>query len=146
MLKQLLIVFIFASMTAFPCVRDFGMVKIISASDAAEIGQVPQISNERGIKVTVTRHNIPNETKIWDFEIVLETHTQDLGDDLAKSSVLIANDKQYMPLDWKGAPPGGHHRKGLLRFKAILPQPQSMELQIRLAGDPSPRSFKWLPK
>lgn len=143
MLKQLLIVLFFASMTAFPWVRDSGMVKIISASDAAEIVQAPQTSNDRGIKVTVTRQNIPNETKTWDFEVVLESHKQDLGDDLTKSSVLVADGKKYMPLGWKGAPPGGHHRKGLLHFKAIVPQPQSMELQIRLTGDSSPRSFKW---
>jgi len=146
MLKQLLIVLFFATMTAFPWVRDSGMFKIISASDAAEIVYTPQINNERGIKVTVTRQIIPNEAKTWDFEVVLETHTQDLGDDLSKSSILVADGKQYMPLDWKGAPPGGHHRKGLLRFKAVAPQPQSMELQIRLAGDSSPRSFKWLPR
>lgn len=146
MLKLLLIVLFFASMTAFPFVRDVGVFKIISASNAAEIGQAPQINNERDVKVTVTRKNILNETKTWDFEVVLETHTQDLGDDLTKTSVLIADGKQYVPLSWKGAPPGGHHRKGLLRFKAIAPQPQSMELQIRLTGDSSARRFKWPPK
>ena len=143
MLKHILIAFAFASLTAFPCARDCGVVKIIPASYAAEIGQAPQISDERGIKVTVTRQNASNEGQTWNFEVVLETHTGDLSDDLTKSSVLVADGKQYMPLGWKGAPPGGHHRKGLLRFKAIDPQPQSMELQIRLTGDPSPRSFKW---
>lgn len=143
MLKHILIAFSFASLTAFPCAHDCGVVKIIPASYAAEIGQAPQISDERGIKVTVHRQNTQNETKSLAFEVVLETHTQDLSDDLTKSSTLIADGKQYMPLNWKGAPPGGHHRKGLLRFKAIDPQPQSMELQIRLTGDPSPRSFKW---
>ncbi|CAG0938654.1 hypothetical protein GALLN_00338 [Gallionellaceae bacterium] len=146
MLKQLMIVFVFATMTAFPYVRDSGMVKIISASNAAEFGQAPQINDERGIKVTVTRQNTLNEATTLAFEVILETHTRDLSDDLTKSSVLVADGKQYMPLGWKGAPPGGHHRKGLLRFKAIVPQPKTMELQIRLAGDPSPRSFKWLLK
>lgn len=110
---------------------------------SAEMGYAPQTSNERGIKVTVTPQSIPNEANIWNFEVTLETHTQALGDDLAKSAVLIADGKQYLPLGWEGAPPGGHHRKGWLRFKAIVQQPRSIELQLRLAGDTSPRSFKW---
>ncbi|MBI5438109.1 MAG: hypothetical protein HY936_04050, partial [Nitrosomonadales bacterium] len=115
-------------------------------SDAAESAYAPQASNEREIKVTATLQKIPNEAKTWDFEVVLETHTKALNDDLAKSSVLVADGKQYLPLGWDGAPPGGHHRKGVLRFKAIAPQPASVELQIRLAVDQSPRNFKWLLK
>ncbi len=113
---------------------------------AAEMRYAPQVSEERGIKITVIPQTIPNEAKTWDVEVTLETHTQALNDDLAMSSVLIADGKQYLPLGWEGAPPGGHHRKGLLRFKAIVPQPRALELQIRLAGDTSPRSFKWLLK
>ena len=44
---------------------------------------------------------------------------------------------------WEGAPPGGHHRKGSLRFKALTPQPTSVELQIHLTGEDVPRSFLW---
>lgn len=110
---------------------------------SAEMGYAPQTSDERGIKVTVTRQSIPNEANIWNFEVTLETHTRALDDDLAKSAVLIADGKQYLPLGWEGAPPGGHHRKGRLRFKAIEPQPRSIELQLRLAVDNLPRSFKW---
>lgn len=110
---------------------------------SAEMSYAPQTSDERGVKVTVTRQSIPNEANIWNFEVILETHTRDLGDDLAKSAVLIADGKQYLPLDWQGAPPGGHHRKGWLRFKAIEPQPRSIELQLRLAADTLTRSFKW---
>jgi hypothetical protein len=86
------------------------------------------------------------DAKTWDFEVTLETHTQDLGDDLSRSALLVAGGKQYSPLGWEGAAPGGHHRKGLLRFKVIVPQPDSIELQIRLAGDAAPRSFKWILK
>lgn len=110
---------------------------------AAEMGYAAQTSNERGIKVTVTPQAIPDA---WDFEVTLESHTQSLNDDLTKSAVVIADGKQYQPVVWEGAPPGGHHRKGLLRFEAIVPQPRSVELQIRLAGDTSTRSFRWLLK
>ncbi|MDO8813235.1 MAG: hypothetical protein Q7J38_14565 [Gallionella sp.] len=144
MRRQFLIGLTVAAIAAYSCTDGFGTVRIIAVSNAAELA--PQISNEREIKVMATLQKIPNEAKTWDFEVVLETHTKALNDDMAKSSVLIADEKQYLPLGWKGAPPGGHHRKGVLRFKAIAPQPASVELQIRLAGDPSPRSFKWLLK
>lgn len=146
MLKELLIGLAFAAIAAYSSTHDSGAVRIIAVSNAAELGYAPQISNERGVKVTATLQSIPNEAKTWNFQVTLETHTQDLSNDLSKSSVLISDRKQYMPLGWEGAPAGGHHREGLLRFKAIAPQPASVELQIRLAGDASPRSFKWLLK
>ena len=144
MRKQFLMGLAVAAIAAYSFTYDSGAIRIIAASNAAELA--PQISNEREIKVTATLQHIPSEAKTLDFEVVLETHTKALNDDLAKSSVLVADGKQYLPLGWKGAPPGGHHRKGVLRFKAIAPPPASVELQIRLAGDPSPRSFKWLLK
>lgn len=137
MLKKSLMSLAVAVTIALPYLHD---------SVAAEMDFAPQISNERGIKATVILQHIPNEAKTWDFEVTLETHTQDLNDDLAKSSVLIADGKQYAPLGWEGVPPGGHHRKGVLHFKAIVPPPASVELQIRLTGDPAPRSFKWVLK
>jgi len=132
MLKKLLGRLALAATIAFPCAY---------SGYAAEMGFAPQTSNERSIKVTVAPQAIAAAT--WDFEVTLESHTQSLNDDLAKSSVLVADGKRYLPLGWEGAPPGGHHRKGLLRFKAAAPQPPLIELQIRLAGDTSPRSFKW---
>jgi len=119
------------------------VANVIAISNAAELGYAPQVSNERQIKITATLQSIAKEAKTWDFEVSLETHTHALSDVLENSSVLIADGKQYKPVGWEGSPPGGHHRKGLLRFKAIAPQPASVELQIRLIGDPSPRSFKW---
>lgn len=146
MLRSFLIGLSFAVMAVYSCNDDSGMVKIISVSDAAESGYVSQVNDEREIKVTVTPQGLMQKAETWGFEVALETHTKTLNDDLAKSSVLIVDGKQYAPLGWKGAAPGGHHRKGTLRFNVIAPQPSSVELRIRLTGDPSPRSFKWLLK
>lgn len=146
MRKQLLTGLAFAAIAAYSFTCDSGMAGIIAASHAAELGYAPQISNEREIKVTATLQKIPNEAKTWDIEVVMETHTKALNDDLARSSLLMVEGRQYPPLSWEGSPTGGHHRKGKLRFKALAPQPQSVELQIRLSGDASPRSFKWLLK
>ena len=133
------------------------MLKILLSSLAATIvfsctpavaaaEYAPQTSDERGIKITVAPRDIPNGARTWDFEVTVESYTRDLSDDLTRSSVLIADGKKYLPTGWEGAPPGGHHRKGLLRFKAIVPKPWSMELQVRLTGDTLPRSFNWLLK
>jgi hypothetical protein len=119
------------------------VVKLIAVSNAAELGYSAQVSNERQIKITATLQNIPKDAKTWDFDVSLETHTHALSDGLENSSVLIADGKKYKPLSWDGSPPGGHHRKGTLHFKSIDPLPATVELQIRLIGDPSPRSFKW---
>lgn len=143
MRNQFLIGLSFAAIAAYSCIGDFGVANVIAISNAAEIVYAPQISNERQIKITATLQNIPKEAKTWDFEVVLETHTHALSDGMENSSVLITDGKQYKPMSWEGSPPGGHHRKGLLRFKAIEPIPASVELQIRLIGDPTPRSFKW---
>jgi hypothetical protein len=143
MRKQFLISLVFTAIAAYSYTQDSGVVEIIAVSNAAELEYAPQVSNEREVKITATLQNIPKEAKTWDFELSLETHTHALSDGMENSSVLIADGKQYKPVGWEGSPPGGHHRKGMLRFKAIVPQPASVELQVRLIGDPSPRSFKW---
>lgn len=111
--------------------------------NAAEARLASKTSNEREVKVTVTPRNISKEATTWEFEVTLETHTRPLGDDPAKISTLIVEGTKYAPLRWEGAPPGGHHRKGVLHFKAVKPQPHAVELQIRLAGDAAPRNFQW---
>lgn len=117
------------------------MIAVLNATPvvATEMQYAAQTINERGIKVTVVRQN--PTTRTWDFEVTLETHTQPLSDDLTKAAVLIVDGKRHAPQSWDGAPLGGHHRKGLLRFEPIAPQPRSIELQIRLSGDVSPRNF-----
>lgn len=136
MLKQRLIGFTLAAVVGSASI---GLVE----SWASEKGLSPQISNEGGVKVTVAPQGFSSEAKIWDFAVTLETHTQPLDDDLAKSSTLIGGGKSYRPLNWEGAPPGGHHRKGVLRFQAITPLPQAVELQIRRTEEASPRIFRW---
>lgn len=146
MRKQLLIGLVFTAMVAYFGMHDSGMLKIIAVSNAAELAYAPQINDEREIKVTVTPRDLVQKAGTWDFEVVLETHTKTLSDDLANTSVLIADGKPYAPLNWKFLAQGGHHRKGTLRFNVISPQPSSVELHIRLSADPAPRSFKWLLK
>ena len=80
----------------------------------------------------------------WVFDVTLTTHSQDLKDDLAKNASLVIDGGQAMaPIAWDGSPPGGHHRKGELRFKAPAAQPAEIELRIVRPGEAAPRSFRW---
>jgi hypothetical protein len=110
---------------------------------AAEMAAATQTSDQGGVTIIVEPQGFLPEAKTWDFAITLETHTQPLDDDLLDASTLLADGKPYQPLSWEGAPPGGHHRKGVLRFEAVTPQPQAVELQIRRTGEESPRTFRW---
>lgn len=102
----------------------------------------PQTSNQSAVTVKVTPRNLQGPT--WEFEVVFDTHSQELKDDLLKNAVLVAADgSSVAPIRWQGDPPNGHHRKGVLRFNAVQPRPGVLELRINRAGESTPRSFKW---
>lgn len=103
-----------------------------------------QTSTDRGVTVKVTPLGLAPDAAAWEFEVVFDTHTQALRDDPAASSVLVdPAGKRYAPLGWRGDPPGGHHRKGVLRFAPIRPRPGAIELHIGRAGETAPRAFRW---
>jgi hypothetical protein len=117
---------------------------LAASSEAANLNLPAHTSSARGVTVKVTPQNVAGDAIMWDFAIVLDTHSADLNDDLVKSSLLLDSaGGRFAPVAWDGAPPGGHHREGVLRFKPISPRPQSIELQITRAGEDAPRSFRW---
>jgi len=73
--------------------------------------------------------------KIWSFDIVLDTHSGSLDDDLLKTFYLEDDQgHKYYPAGWSGDVPGGHHRTGELKFNGTYPQPEIFKLTIRLSG------------
>ena len=110
---------------------------------AAAAGSLPaQSSSAAGVTVKATPRTLTGP--VWEFELVFDTHTQDLNDDPVKSASLhAAGGASAAPLAWQGDPPGGHHRKGVLRFKAVTPAPAALELRLQRAGESSPRVFRW---
>jgi hypothetical protein len=100
-----------------------------------------QSSSAAGVTVKATPRALSGGA--WEFEIVFDTHSGDLADDLVKSTSLVADGKTLAPAAWQGDPPGGHHRKGVLKFNAAGAQPQTIELRIARDGEPKPRSFRW---
>ena len=127
--RMVMLASLFAVSAAFP---------VASAELAA------QKSSERGVTVAATPQDLSSNAKTWDFKIVLDTHSGDLSDDLLKTAVLLdGTGTQHVPVAWDGAAPGGHHREGVLRFMAVSPQPQAIELRIARPGESGPRSFRW---
>jgi hypothetical protein len=99
-------------------------------------------STAAGVTVKVTPKALAGD--VWEFAVVLDTHSQDLADDLTKAAVLaVAGGQRHSPIAWEGAGPGGHHREGILKFKPVKPAPRSVELQIQRAGESAPRVFRW---
>ncbi|MFZ3141786.1 hypothetical protein [Polaromonas sp.] len=103
-----------------------------------------QSSSEQGVTIKVTAKSIGLPGHQWEFAVVLDTHSADLSDDLSQSATLTTGDgRTFKPAGWRGAPPGGHHREGVLAFDVPAPQPGAIELRIDRPGESAPRTFRW---
>jgi hypothetical protein len=101
-------------------------------------------SASQGVTVKVTPKVLTADAPVWEFSVVLDTHSADLSDDLAKTAALVGSDgERIAPSAWEGAVPGGHHRAGVLRFQPITPPPGVVELQMQRPGESKPRVFRW---
>lgn len=104
----------------------------------------PQTNNEGNVEIVITPKNLSSTASSWDFEVEINTHSVELGYDMASISALydeIGN--EYRPISWEGAEPGGHHRSGVLRFNPISPRPKSITLMLRTIGGIAGRRFFW---
>ncbi len=95
------------------------------------------------VTVEATPKNIGEGTKSWEFEVVMDTHSVELNNDMVAASELVVNGSVYKPVLWEGDPAGGHHRAGTIRFSSIAPLPKSITLVIREVGGVSGRKFQW---
>jgi hypothetical protein len=114
----------------------------------AQAGAPPlaQSSAARGVTVKVVARNVAAGVPTWELGVTLDTHSQDLPDDLLQTTVLVTEDgRELRPAAWKGAGPGGHHREGTLEFAAPDPAPRSFELRMRRPGESEPRVFRFGP-
>ncbi|KKT96521.1 MAG: hypothetical protein UW97_C0009G0006 [Parcubacteria group bacterium GW2011_GWA2_45_15] len=99
--------------------------------------------NQATVSITVTPIDISSQSKEWKFDIVMDTHSVELDQDMTEFAVLIDDqDKEYKPISWEG-PSGGHHREGALVFNPIEPTPKYIELKIKNIGGVNERLFKW---
>ena len=103
-----------------------------------------QSSSEQGVTVKATPKLTGLDNPRWEFTVVLDTHSGDLSDDLAATATLITADgREFKPLAWTGAAPGGHHREGVLEFAVPQPWPRAVELKLVRKGEAAARSFRW---
>lgn len=109
-----------------------------------EISLPPQTNSEGAVEIEVTPTNVTKGSSQWRFDIVLNTHSIELDQDMTK--VALLEDDQgnvYLPTAWEGAPPGGHHREGTLIFAPIKPKPKTITLVLKDIGGVSERILSW---
>ena len=121
----------------------FVLASMLSVALPAQV--ITQRTTVGGVSVAVTAGNLGPDTSVWDFAVVLDSPRRNLPDDLLRSAVLVdPQGRKYKPLIWEGAPASGDHRAGVLKFIAVKPRPDWVELRISRQGEKKPRSFSWL--
>ena len=119
------------------------------AVPATDSGKSPgsletQTNAEGSVEVSVTALRGGAADADWSFTVELNTHSGSLDDDLAAASELRdGQGNVYTPVAWDGAPPGGHHREGILKFAPISPYPTSLALVVKGVGGVAERTFTW---
>lgn len=110
---------------------------------SAQAGAAPatQSTVERGVTIKVTPKKLSGA--VWEFAVVLDTHAEDLKDDLQQTAMLVVNGREVQPLAWQGPGAGGHHREGTLTFAAPVGATGTVELRIKRPGEAAPRVFRW---
>jgi hypothetical protein len=81
-----------------------------------------------GVEVTITPVRIDSTGAV--FEVAFDTHSGDLAFDIARASELEVDGTAWGEASWSGDSPGGHHRKGELRFRASGPAQGDVRLSI----------------
>lgn len=102
-------------------------------------------SNENGITVTVTPLLVSSDAAIWKFDVVMSTHTQELGGyNLAKMATLVDDTgKTYKPTAWQPDAAQGHHIGGILEFDRPSTESNNVTITIPGVGGSGERVFEW---
>lgn len=122
----------------------FTLIAVMGAeAQAPKSTQLTPQTNRAGmVTVKVTPQALSSAAPLR-FEVVLDTHSVELTQDMREIAALSDGVREYKPTAWDGSPPGGHHRKGVLVFAPVSPMPASLTLTIRdIAGVPE-RRFTW---
>ena len=141
---------IIAFMGGFLIIFLSGPVQQIAPTDN-QVNQQPNNSQkletktdeQASVTVTVTPMDISPQSKEWKFDVVMDTHSVELDQNMIIVATLVAdNGEEYKPLRWEGAEAGGHHREGVIIFNQVMPIPKSLKLIISGIGGVM-RVFTW---
>ena len=140
------VVAVFLAYFFFVVNRDIGEDKTQNTGEQQQTkqGGSETKTDERGQVTVKVTPQISASADQLRFDVVFDTHSVDLDQDLMQIAVLTDDQgREYKPSAWDGAGPGGHHREGVLVFEAIGSAPTSVELKIKDVGGILERSFKW---
>jgi len=99
----------------------------------------PQVVSAGGVDVTIEPIRLDDTGAV--FLVTLDTHSVDLGVDLARVATLAVDGIEWLEPSWSGDPPGGHHRQGELSFEPAGSASGTATLTI--AGFPEPLEAAW---
>lgn len=110
--------------------------------------QTVQVDEQGAVVVEVTPLNLNNHGDTLEFDIALNTHSVDLGMNLASLAALSTDTGMVVQAANWDAPRGGHHVSGKLMFpstfdgNSFLDEANQITLQIRDV-DADIREFVW---
>jgi hypothetical protein len=136
-------------MTPFPKSTHALIVFLLALSlsyvGAPQAGEFETRTNREGsVTVKVTPGDLSLTAASWDFEVTLSSHVTELDQDMQSVAALVVGPGNVRSaFAWEGDPPGGHHRKGVLRFQPPKESPGVAELHLNGIGGASQRVFRW---
>lgn len=101
-------------------------------------------SVRHGVTVAVTPGALDTPAPLWEFAVSFHSEGRPLREDMLQAATLVAGNVRLKPLAWDGqAATREHHRAGVLRFLAVAPMPETLEVHIRMDREASARVFRW---
>ena len=140
--RRLTIVAVAAAALLFLVVR--GFIAWQDTSDRTTSHDTPNALAARTVKggaVTVKIEPERIDATGAEFRVSFDTHSVDLGFDVAANAQLTVAGTAWGSPSWRGDGPGGHHRSGTLQFTAS--SPPTGNAVLRLGALPSPVTASW---
>jgi hypothetical protein len=114
-------------------------------------GNLSQSAEDGAVTVEITPLNLADaKASALDFKVVMNTHSVELGVDLAKLAVLKVGDNEVVAKGWQAPAGSGHHVEGTLSFpaktadgKPLLADATGFSIAIRNLAGVSERTFTW---
>ncbi len=131
--------------TAAPTLNNAGQATSASSTpnSKTESAFVAQTVEGGSVTVKVTPLKMEPNAPL-EFDIVIDTHSVELNDDMMKAVVLRDDSgMEFTPTTWDGPGAGGHHREGKIKFAPLTMSTKALTLVVKnVAGVPE-RVFKW---